>query len=185
MSTVKSIMTATKVLGAVVSVVNYNTGHASKPQVVRSAAALFNITRKEAEALTGDAILTYSLRTIKNVVPSEFSALGDALCGLCRMMVTSATQKRLVISYEFLRYIFGKALSDPTILEHLRKDPDFSEGDITPEDVISMLYTASPALADAIESLEDSPYNNPQSEEFTQLTQEYESSKEAGDDDKN
>lgn len=173
MGVVKTFVTGSKVLGAVVAVLNVRAGKSDRAAEERAIAALFNIPRAAARQLTPQLVLNHSLRTIHDLIPPEMASLGDALSGLCTMLVRSATDHRLVISYEFLKYVFGKALADDTILSYLRQDPQFKDGDLTPEDVISMLYTASPALADAIESLEDSPYNDPSSKEFAQLTNEY------------
>lgn len=166
MSTISSFVTGSKVLGAVISSVNYSLGKCEKKHFERSMASLYGIKPAQVGSLTPKQVGVYSVRVIRKLVPDQMRPLGDALAGLCVTMVNSAEKKKILISYQFLRYIFGRALDSDTVVAYLRKDPEFAEGDVTPDDIIQLLYNASPALADAIEDLEDDPLNDPSSQEF-------------------
>lgn len=167
---IKQIVAGTKVLGLAVAAINHATGRTSDAALLRAAGAAYGISANQVANLKPLEVLPYSLDLISRLTPDGLKPLGDALSGIVTMAVRSTIQRRVVISYNFLKFVIQRALDSDTVMEYLRRDPDFEEGDITADDVISMLYSSSPALAESIESLEHTPLNDPKSAEFAELT---------------
>lgn len=181
MSMIKSVVTASKVLGTVVAVINVQTGRAAPDTMWRAAANLYGVSKQQAKNMTVADIIDGSSRVIATMVPPGFSPLANALTGLCRMFIRSAERKQILISHAFLHFIFDRALQSETIVEYLHRDPDYADGDLTADDVIGLLYSSSPALADAIEALEETPYNQTDTAEFKQLVSDFDTHQEEVD----